>query len=891
LDVTLMNWAKALDRCLKNHPRLLPGLASWLGGLVSFILPFFQHWLLWFPDAANRRYLHGDFVEHFGPRSYVYQAISEGRLPLWDPFKETGLPTLDYLFDIFNPLILAINLFFLEDGLMRNHASQLSLVLHYSIGGLGAYLWVLSLGLGRTAALVMGVFWTSCGFVLIKSAGHDTVIHTTAWAPYMFMFLDRARRTGSLAASAWAGFFLGMLFLGGHPQYFYYFTILLALYGIYYAAVFMRLKGAETTWQILWRTFVPMAVVALLIASPQIMHNVGKLLGDGLARVHPSHDLGDLVFTSKGSGQLRYLPYFLFPNLERGFVETYVYPGVLPLIIGLMAIYYLRLKEEGYWKLVLIAGLVLFMGNNLGLHKVLIDLLPGYVLFRETERMILFAHIAIGMLTAYGLNWLLASNPPPDIKPANRTLAILAGVMALTLFLALAANHFNLPGVEAGGRHLVLNAMSAALLMLGAVWLILQRISQGHNTPGLRLFIAVLVILDLGFFHLPLTAHERHDFYPDPSHLSREQHNKVKFLKKLTQDRPARFYVRDHFVDQMAAYRHGLMISGQDTKYLNRVYSRPFWDILWRMPENPRFLDLWGAEYIQCGHKLLKSQRGSWKLLRGSQSAVDLEVPTAISSLEVSISAAFTQNLKQGETIGWLTLTRQRKEVFKWPLRWGKEVSGSKIALKLPSSLNADEILLSSAHPKALLTVQKIWLNGEPAQDRVRAGRAVENLCKNVRALPLAFFVQRASVLEPYPEYLDALTSVDPSRCVLFREAPPGYQAPAEPTLDSGGQTELVSFEPQRVELKVKADKAGYVVMSQTASFGWSARLNGAEIPIHKAYGFLCAVQVPPGQHTLEFVYQEPLVKVGLGIMLVGFAGLIFFTFWCRGRDWCRSYR
>ena len=238
-----MKQAKAIDRYLKKKPGTLPTLASWLGGLAVTLLPFFQHWLLWFPDRLNRRYLHGDFIEHFGPRGFIYQAVSEGRLPLWDPYKETGLPTLDYIFDLFNPLLLAVNLLFLEDGFMRNHASQITLVLHYSIGALGAYLWVLSLGLGRTAALLMGVVWSSCGFMLIKSAGHDTMIHTTAWAPYMFMFLDKARRTGSLAASGWAGFFLAMVFIGGHPQIFYMFALMLAIYAVYYARGVLPSQG------------------------------------------------------------------------------------------------------------------------------------------------------------------------------------------------------------------------------------------------------------------------------------------------------------------------------------------------------------------------------------------------------------------------------------------------------------------------------------------------------------------------------------------------------------------------------------------------------------------------------------------------------------------------
>ena len=886
-----MHWPKVIERYIGDKPRTIDTLVTWLGGLMVAVLPFLQHWLIWFPDRDNRRYIYGDFIEHFGPRSYIYQAIIEGRLPLWDPYKETGLPTLDYLFDFFNPLILSINLLFLEDGLMRSHAAQMNMVLHYSIGGLGAYLWVKSLGMGRTAAVVMGVFWSSCGFMLIKSAGHDIIIHTTAWAPYMFMFLDKARRTGSLAASGWAGVFYAMVFMGGHPQIFYLFSIMLLVYGVYYAVVFCRLKGVETAWQIMWRTFAPMGLMALLFASPQILHTLGSLLGDGLARVHPMGDLGDLVFTEKGHSEFRYLPYFLLPHLERGFIETYVYAGVLPLIFGAIAVYYLRFKEEGYWKAVLITGLVFMMGNALGLHKVFIDLLPGYVNFRGSARYVMLVHIAIGMLAAYAVNWVLSSPQPPQMTIARKAVKLLAAMLAMLLLFTLALHHFHFDGVEEKDSFLVLNSVSAALLMVGAVWLILQRVARNRRGPALRFMIALLVILDLGFFHLPLTAYERHDFYPDPSRVTPKEHNLAESLQKAVNNQPVRFYLPDKFIKPAVAYKHKLLVSGTELNYLNRILSLPYWEIRWRMPENPRFIDLWGARYIGCKKDELKSFRTSWKLVRGSQSAIDLQKPTRLKKIAIDANAPFTDGLKPGETIAWLALARNHKIVAKRPLRWGKEISGARVSLDLPAEFTADEILLSSSHPRALVDIDKVWLNDQPAADRVRYEPADMKLCKNLRALPLAFFVQRAAVMEPDPEYRDALTSVDPSRCVLFREAPAGYRLSGEPTADAGGKTEMVSFEPQKVELKVKARNAGYVVMSQTASFGWSARLDGNKVPIYRAYGFLCTVQVPPGDHTLVFSYDEPLVKAGLVLMVLSFIGLIFFSVWCRRIPWCRGYK
>ena len=183
-------------------------LWNWLGGFFVFAMPLLSTWLLWASPEKRRLFLGGDFVEHIGARSQAYRLLANGHLPLWDPLRETGLAFPGYLFDLFNPVLLLFPLL-LENGYLRNDSMQLIMVLHLAVGGLGAYLWGLGLGLGRTASCVMGLVWGLNGFILVKASGHDLVIHTLAWVPYVFLFLERARRKVSALASAWAGFFSG----------------------------------------------------------------------------------------------------------------------------------------------------------------------------------------------------------------------------------------------------------------------------------------------------------------------------------------------------------------------------------------------------------------------------------------------------------------------------------------------------------------------------------------------------------------------------------------------------------------------------------------------------------------------------------------------------------
>ncbi len=353
-----------------------------LGGALVVVLPFLANWLLWYPAPADRLWLGGDFVEHFAQRAYAYRALAEGRLPLWDPFRETGLPVASYLFDLFNPALLPLA-FLLEDGYLRCDVAQLFMVAHLAIGGLGGYLWGLSLNLGRTAACLMGLVLGLNGFLLVKTWGHDLVLHTMAWAPYVFLFLDRARRRASALAGAWAGFFLALVFLGGHPQFFYYVALALAAHFVYWGVGLSRERGPARAWPLIGRMYLPLGLAALLLASPQILH-LASTLGSQLTPVLPAGDRTDLIFTQRGSGDPRQLLFLLLPTLADGGSESLVYVGLLPLMLAGLAFHFRKDPESGFFKLLLGLAFLLSLGGSLGLHKVLLDLLPGYAYFRET---------------------------------------------------------------------------------------------------------------------------------------------------------------------------------------------------------------------------------------------------------------------------------------------------------------------------------------------------------------------------------------------------------------------------------------------------------------------------------------------------------------------------
>ncbi|MFH2125733.1 MAG: YfhO family protein, partial [Pseudomonadota bacterium] len=141
-----------------------------------------------------------------------------------------------------------------------------------------------------------------------------------------------------------------------------------------------------------------------------------------------------------------------------------------------------------------------------------------------------------------------------------------------------------------------------------------------------------------------------------------------------------------------------------------------------------------------------------------------------------------------------------------------------------------------------------------------------------------------AAVVEPGWEYQQVLASVDPSRVVVFRRTPPGWQKPPSPAPDAGGRVKVVSWQDQDVELLVEASRPGWLVLSQSAHHGWRASIDGQDAPISWAYGFMATVAVPQGKHTVKLVYSEPWVKASLGAPPLLILALLGGWLWTRRR-------
>ncbi len=163
---------------------------------------------------------------------------------------------------------------------------------------------------------------------------------------------------------------------------------------------------------------------------------------------------------------------------------------------------------------------------------------------------------------------------------------------------------------------------------------------------------------------------------------------------------------------------------------------------------------------------------------------------------------------------------------------------------------------------------------GEPVFEDRLVGAV---LLRNPRALPRAYLAtplcvpdERAArelILSPsfQPGQQVALECPDPA---LGAGAPGGSGAP--------GQVGILRYEPEHVELDVKADRPAVLVLNDSWYAGWSATLDGNPAPILPANVAVRGVLVPAGAHRVVFTYRTPgrTLSVVISLATLGLLGL-----------------
>ncbi|MBI5799181.1 MAG: hypothetical protein HZA92_00435 [Verrucomicrobia bacterium] len=148
---------------------------------------------------------------------------------------------------------------------------------------------------------------------------------------------------------------------------------------------------------------------------------------------------------------------------------------------------------------------------------------------------------------------------------------------------------------------------------------------------------------------------------------------------------------------------------------------------------------------------------------------------------------------------------------------------------------------------------------------------------ENTTALPRVYVPASVRHVPGSAERRSIIASVgfDPRQTALV-------EVPMNLGTNCSGQAELVSEIPCRVELRLKMETEGLVVLADQWNDGWRATLDDRPVPIHRANHALRGILAPTGTHRLVFEYAPHSFSIGVRLMWLGLA----LVFACVGLAW-----
>jgi uncharacterized membrane protein YfhO len=160
---------------------------------------------------------------------------------------------------------------------------------------------------------------------------------------------------------------------------------------------------------------------------------------------------------------------------------------------------------------------------------------------------------------------------------------------------------------------------------------------------------------------------------------------------------------------------------------------------------------------------------------------------------------------------------------------------------------------------------------------------------ENQNVLPKAFFVDTVNAARSPSEALEAIQRT--------REFNPKTTAIAERaeslrlTPDTTASVNITAYGPREIDIQYQRQTDGYLVLSEIYyPKGWTASIDGNDIPIEATNYILRGMKVPAGEHTLTLRFDPASHVWGsriawAGNFVVWLLGLLVIGQWWQGRN------
>ncbi len=143
---------------------------------------------------------------------------------------------------------------------------------------------------------------------------------------------------------------------------------------------------------------------------------------------------------------------------------------------------------------------------------------------------------------------------------------------------------------------------------------------------------------------------------------------------------------------------------------------------------------------------------------------------------------------------------------------------------------------------------------------------------ENAAALPRAYTV---GGVRPVTSDVDATRAILDPGFDPRREVVAGANLISRPPSAPLREAEIVSYQPERVVIRARAETDGALVLTDTYAEGWTATLDGMPVPIWPANYLFRGITLPPGDHQVVFEYMAPGYRAGRVASLLALLTLV----------------
>ncbi len=883
------------------------------------------------PAILGGIFYFGDIYQlHYPLRSVYAQELARLALPLWTPNALAGYPLvaegqlgalypINLVLHLLLPVPLALNVFVLG---------------HFVIAAIGAYSFARRVGLRRMASLFSGVVYALSGF-LIAHLNHVNIIACAAWLPWLFLLTDRAvvgvKGYRSLRDWVLLAVVIAMELLAGHPQIALLSLLSAGAYGLY------LIWSTRQSVVVCAGLFVPL-VLGVALAAPQIL-TTAELTG--LSARSGGLDPSFFASFSMHPAYLVHLvsPFVLGNPYPAVSVELVGYVGWLPLLLALGSLIVIRrqvppasraIGQARFFVALAVVALILSLGRWNPLYMVLARL-PVFNLFRVPARYLYLFTFGVAVLAGTGLDALLSGNRRPlEGDDGNLALVVMLAIeVAVSVGIALT---LSLDGLLEAWRWL-----PVALGILAAAWIAGSLLLKGTHSLLWGTLALVLVIIDLGAFGAVYSR-----TYNQTISLAEfaEEPRSLAFFRST--EGVYRVYTQEQIVPVLSVMResmypnlsliHGLSAVNGQFPLVPRTYTE------YVSQMTPGMLNLLGVRYYAIPQVLPVDEESEFYDLENpfALNPVDrqLTIPATLAlTLEVESYISHSVDWPDGQAVAELLLTNEegQESVFvlragwhtaewayarsdvlatvrhaqppivrSWAARSGFPPEGHAGSVYLSRFRLAGESKIVSVQVKALvpmayLRIERLVLVDPQNRkhnlahlmgmgDHTLAYRSEDvAIYENHDALPRAFWVREARAVSDDHVALTQLRAhdFDPRSVVLLAS---DESVPAALGSASGALVELLTYDNQRIVVRVRSEAEGYLVLADSWYPGWRALVNGQESPIYRADMIFRAVAVPAGESSVEFVYRPASFDWGLRLAAGAVAGL-FLLWWVSDRS------